>query len=91
MRSRTTCGHARDRREVVLDVVVRWFATKQLAFAGVADIFGAEHGYAGDDGGHSRGNEPGRASHAELLAASLVDCAWGESVTLTLRPSSAEQ
>jgi hypothetical protein len=60
-----------------LDVVVSWFATKQLAFAGVADILRAEHGYAGDDGGHSRGNEPGRASHAELLAAWCArNCDW---------------
>jgi hypothetical protein len=52
-------------------VVVNWFATKQLAFAGVADILGAGHCYAGDNGDHSRGNEPGRAAHAELLAAVL--------------------
>jgi hypothetical protein len=52
-----------------LDVVVSWFATKQLAFAGLADILRAEHGNAGDDGSHSRGNESGCAPHAELLAA----------------------
>jgi hypothetical protein len=48
---------------------VIWFATKQLVLAGVADVFRAEHGYAGDDAGHSGGSEPGRASHVELLAA----------------------
>jgi hypothetical protein len=52
-------------------VVVSWFATKQLAVAGVADILSAKHCYADDNGDHPCGDEPGRAAHAELLAAVL--------------------